>query len=76
MNNQQKDIDYLKQNGTGTGTVVSSVEPMDDDIPKVFFTGTTPTTKAEDELPLTMEYISKSKRFFSYVTLKVQGQNT
>lgn len=72
-----EEIEDLKQNGTtGGGTVVSSIEPMEDDIPKVFFTGTTPTTKAEDELPLTMEYVSKSKRFFSYVTLKVQGDSS
>ena len=58
------------------GGTYSNIEPKDDDIPKVFFTGTTPTTKAEDELPLTMEYISKSKRFFSYVTLKVQGDSS
>lgn len=52
------------------------VEPADDDVPKVFFNGTTPTTKAEDELSLTMEYISKTDRFFSYVTLKVQGDSS
>ena len=54
----------------------ATVEPADDDIPKVFFGGTTPTTKAEDELPLTMEYVSKTKRLFSYVTLKVQGDSS
>ena len=59
------------KNLSAGGAVVAS-----DDIPKVFFSGTTPTTKAEDELPLTMEYISKTKRFFSYVTLKVQGDSS
>lgn len=58
------------------GSEVSKVEPADDDVPKVFFIGTAPTTKAEDELPLTMEYISKTKRIFSYVTLKVQGDSS
>ena len=59
-----------------SGQNVNQMEPAEDDIPKVFFVGTTPTTKAEDELPLTMEYISKSKRFFAYATLKVQGDSS
>lgn len=63
-------IDDLKENG------ISSVEPMEDDIPKVFFTGTAPTTKAEDELPLIMEYHSKTLDFKNYVTLKVQGDSS
>jgi hypothetical protein len=46
-------------------------EPAEDDIPKVFFKGTAPQTKAEDELPLEMEYASKTLRFHDYVTLKV-----
>lgn len=53
-----------------------SVEPAIEDIPKVFFVGEAPTTKAQGELPLTMEYISKSNRIFSYVTLKVQGDSS
>lgn len=52
------------------------LEPSDGDIPKVFFTGTAPTTKVEDELPLTMEYRSKTLTFKSYVTLKVQGDSS
>jgi hypothetical protein len=52
------------------------VEPAEDDIPKVFFTGTAPTTKAEDELPLIMEYRSKTESFKDYVTLKVQGDSS
>lgn len=51
-------------------------EPAEDDIPKVFFKGTAPQTKAEDELPLEMEYVSKTLRFHDYVTLKVQGDSS
>ena len=51
-------------------------EPNEDDIPKVFFTGTAPTTKGEDELPLIMEYHSKTLNFKNYVTLKVQGDSS
>ena len=51
-------------------------EPRTDDIPKVFFTGIAPTTKAQDELPLTMEYHSKTKTIKSFVTLKVQGDSS
>lgn len=75
--NHENRIKTLEQGGTtGGGTVVSSVEPIDDDIPKVFFVGTAPTTKAEDELPLTMEYRSKTKTIKSFVTLKVQGDSS
>lgn len=72
----KEDIDDLKENGVSSGTVVSRIEPMEDDIPKVFFVGTAPTTKAQDELPLTMEYRSKTKTIKSYVTLKVQGDSS
>ncbi len=55
---------------------IKGVEPAEDDIPKVFFVGIAPTSKAQDELPLTMEYISKTNRFKNYVTLKVQGDSS
>lgn len=54
----------------------SGLEPAEDDIPKVFFFGTAPTSKAEDELPLIMEYRSKTLSFKDYVTLKVQGDSS
>lgn len=59
----------------GSGQNVT-MEPAGDDIPKVFFEGQTPVSKDEDELPLTMEYVSKTRRFFAYVTLKVQGDSS
>ena len=52
------------------------VEPAEDDIPKIFFYGTAPTTKSEGDLPLTMEYYSKTKTIKNYVTLKVQGDSS
>lgn len=61
---QKEDVDKLSE------------EIVENDIPKVFFVGVAPTTKAEDELPLTMEFISKTLRFKDYVTLKVQGDSS
>ena len=53
-----------------------SVEPEGDDIPKVYFTGTLPSSKAEDDVKLTMHYISKTADFIYPVTLKVQGSSS
>lgn len=72
----KKNGEILKYDYNELGNLPNNVEPMEDDIPKVFFTGTAPTTKAEDELPLTMEYHSKTLNFKSYVTLKVQGDSS
>ena len=63
-----EEIDDLKANGLG-----SNLEPEDDDIPKVYFTGTTPTSKGDGELPLTIHYKSKTEEFKYHCTLKVQG---
>lgn len=57
-------------------TGVPLVEPEGDDIPKVYFTGTLPTSKAEDDVKLTMHYISKTADFIYPVTLKVQGSSS
>lgn len=51
-------------------------EPAEEDIPKVFLTGTAPTTKDEGELPLLLEYRSKTEAFQDYATLKVQGDSS
>lgn len=55
---------------------LTKIEPADDDVPTVYFTGTLPTTKAQGKLPLEMMYVSKTASFFSYVTLKVQGDSS
>lgn len=70
----KKEIAELSEAIAGLGGTL--VEPAEDNIPKVFFKGTAPQTKAEDELPLEMEYVSKTLRFHDYVTLKVQGDSS
>ena len=47
--------------GLALGGEVTRFEPVDDDIPKVFFNGDKPTTK--DSVYATIEYISKTKHF-------------
>lgn len=56
-------------------TGVSKVEPEELDMPKVFFYGTAlPTTK--DNVNLTMDYISNTAKFSSFVKLKCQGTSS
>ena len=56
-------------------TGVSTVEPEALDMPKVFFYGNAlPTTK--DNVNLTMEYISNTAKFRSFVKLKCQGTSS
>ena len=56
-------------------TGVSTVEPAALDMPKVFFYGNAlPTTK--DNVNLTMEYISNTAKFRSFVKLKCQGTSS
>ncbi len=56
-------------------TGVSKVEPEALDMPKVFFYGNAlPTTK--DNVNLTMEYISNTAKFSSFVKLKCQGTSS
>lgn len=53
-----------------------NTEPAPDDLPRIFFTGQFPNDKLQNDLPVTMEYISKTKRFFAYATAKVQGSSS
>ena len=56
-------------------TGVSTVEPEALDMPKVFFYGNAlPTTK--DNVNLTMDYISNTAKFRSFVKLKCQGNSS
>lgn len=57
-------------------TGISLVEPADNDIPKVYFTGTLPTSKTEEGERLMMHYISKTADFVYPVTLNVQGASS
>lgn len=56
------------------GGNVTTVEPADGDIPKVFITGVIPTTK--DEVEAEMWYISKSLTFHVYLIIKCQGRSS
>ena len=68
---QDAAIEALKQ---ASGIV--TIEPADDDIPKIYFTGTTPTSKDQGDLQLFMRYVSKTARIEKPVTLKVQGDSS
>ena len=59
----------------GGGATVSHIEPLDDDIPRIFFSeGTLPTTK--DSKTMKIEYFSKTKAFSGYVDIKCQGTSS
>ena len=66
----------LSQIGSG-GNIpsVTQIEPQELDMPKVFFYGNAlPTTK--DNVNLTMDYISNTAKFSSFVKLKCQGTSS
>lgn len=69
-----EDIADLKENGTGGGVVVSSVEPETDDIPKVFFSEAIPQTK--DDATTAFRYISKTEDISGYAEFKAQGNSS
>ena len=47
---------------------LSTLEPKENDIPKIFIDGTIPTTK--DDVLAKLTYISKTLQFHSYITIK------
>ena len=55
---------------------VSIIEPDLTDVPKIYITGTLPTSKDQGELPVMLTYKSKTNEFTSYATLKVQGDSS
>lgn len=77
-------VTYTQENGvitlpniTSGGNIpsVTQVEPEALDMPKVFFYGNAlPTTK--DNVNLTMDYISNTTKFSSFVKLKCQGTSS
>ena len=77
-------VTYTQENGvitlpniTSGGNIpsVTQVEPEALDMPKVFFYGNAlPTTK--DNVNLTMDYISNTAKFSSFVKLKCQGNSS
>ena len=54
--------------------VTTSVEPMEDDIPKVFFGGALQQTKDEAVVPF--RYISKTQDISGYAEIKAQGNSS
>ena len=55
---------------------ISIVEPADNDVPRVFFNGTLPTTKDQGKVKLKVEYHSRTKSIIEWCTLKVQGDSS
>lgn len=66
-----EEIADIKENSTGGGSVV---EPMEDDIPKVFFSEAIPQTK--DDATTKFRYISKTKDVSGYAEFKAQGNSS
>ena len=61
-------------NNSGGNVDQTSVEPAEDDMPKVFITGVKPTTK--DDVLAEMQYISKTDSFHAYLEIKCQGTSS
>jgi hypothetical protein len=53
---------------------LSTIEPKESDIPKVFIDGIIPTTK--DDVLAELTYISKTLQFHSYIIIKCQGTSS
>ena len=62
--------DYVKSEiQTELGKIdLSTIEPKENDIPRVFINGAIPTTK--DDVNAELTYISKTLTFHSYITIK------
>lgn len=54
----------------------TAIEPMFGDIPELYITGTTPTSKEDGKLSVGISYRSKTLSFDEYATLKVQGDTS
>jgi hypothetical protein len=59
---------------SGGGAAASTVEPAEDDIPKVFFGGALQQTK--DEAVVSFRYISKTEDISGYAEIKAQGNSS
>ena len=70
LNAQYKDI--VKK--IESGNLSNNIEPQDNDIPKVFFSGEKPNSKTS--VHATMEYKSKTDHFKGYVDIKCQGTSS
>lgn len=73
----KKNGEILKYDYNALGNLPSNtslVEPMEDDIPKVFIDGVIPTTK--DDVLAEMTYESKTDKFHAYLKIKCQGTSS
>lgn len=70
VNTKYKDIVNRIENGN----IGNKVEPQNSDIPRVFFNGEKPTSKAA--VHATIEYKSKTEHFKGYVEIKCQGTSS
>ena len=69
ISNTQQKISHIIESMS-----ISTIEPSDNDIPKVFIDGVMPTTK--DDVLAEMTYISKTLNFHTYITIKCQGTSS
>lgn len=67
-------VENTKNELSGITDTLATIEPLDDDIPMVFITGTIPTSK--DYVSGELEYISKTSKFHAYTLIKLQGSST
>lgn len=67
--------DYLDENGV---VLPTTIEPEDDDIPKVFLNGDEygNMTIEKNEVNMEMDYVSKTEQFHSYIKIKFQGSSS
>lgn len=57
-----------------TPEIKNSIEPQNNDIPKIYITGEIPTKK--ENVKAELKYISKTHQFTSYIKYKLQGSST
>lgn len=69
-------MSFIDIDGNVLYSDTESIEPNLMDMPKVFITGTLPTSKDDGDLPVTIQYFSKTNSWDCYGTLKVQGNSS
>ena len=75
LTNDANYVNTTQMNEAIANVTGQTVEPSELDMPKVFFYGDAlPTTK--DNVNLTMDYVSNTTKFSSYIKLKCQGTSS
>lgn len=76
LTDAQKQIVLTKLgiNNQGETVITPTVEPAENDIPKVYIDGTIPTTKTENDAVL--RYKSNTEDFTAYIKIKCQGTSS